>query len=328
MEAQRTLSSPARMARYERLHRYLLCSGLAEARDVLDLAGGDASGSVLLARRARSVVSYDSDRAAVAAARHACYHRNVRFIAGGYAQLPLADACVDVITSFGVIERVNEPDALLSELRRVLRPDGVVIVSVQRYDAYDAPAYVDAPVREMPFDRFTALLQRHFPQVALYGQGLAAASFVVALDEPAAGPIDPYLVQYDPARRATLGTTWATTFVAMCSVGADAPPLPGSVFLDLGDDLLAAIQEDAIHALAETAWSRRALHDETNAVEALVAERDRLRERVTALHREVVEARSQRDLASAQRAVERADAEAARTMAALASRARTSRRSS
>jgi SAM-dependent methyltransferase len=38
--------------------------------------------------------------------------------------LPMADASVDIILSFGMIEHLRTYDGLLAEMRRVLRPDG------------------------------------------------------------------------------------------------------------------------------------------------------------------------------------------------------------
>ncbi len=44
--------------------------------------------------------------------------------------IPLADGCADVVTSFTVLEHVPAEQAALSEMRRVLRPGGRLVISV------------------------------------------------------------------------------------------------------------------------------------------------------------------------------------------------------
>lgn len=44
--------------------------------------------------------------------------------------LPLPDGCADVVTSFTVLEHVADERQALRELRRVLRPGGLLVVTV------------------------------------------------------------------------------------------------------------------------------------------------------------------------------------------------------
>lgn len=55
--------------------------------------------------------------------------------AGGAAELlelPHGDASFDLVTCFDMLHEVGDPDAALAEMQRVLRPDGVLLVSVPR----------------------------------------------------------------------------------------------------------------------------------------------------------------------------------------------------
>jgi SAM-dependent methyltransferase len=66
-------------------------------------------------------------------------HRAVRSIQGDAHRLPLRDASMDVAYARYVLEHVPEPEVVLSEMRRVLRPGGTVAVlendiSLVRFD--------------------------------------------------------------------------------------------------------------------------------------------------------------------------------------------------
>lgn len=56
------------------------------------------------------------------------------------ATLPFADGVIDVVTCFEVLEHVRSPEAVLSEIARVLRPGGVAYLSMPfAYPVHDAP---------------------------------------------------------------------------------------------------------------------------------------------------------------------------------------------
>ncbi|MDP9106401.1 MAG: class I SAM-dependent methyltransferase, partial [Candidatus Eremiobacteraeota bacterium] len=171
--------------RYEHLHRYALCLGMVDGLDVLDIASGEGYGSALLASRARRVTGVDVEPRAVERARRMYYRPNVRYLAGDCAAIPLADAAVDVVVSFETLEHVDGHDQMLSEIRRVLRPGGRLVISSPNRLVYsDEPGYANPyHVRELYYDEFLQLLERHFPHVRVHGQRLAAASFVYPLAE-------------------------------------------------------------------------------------------------------------------------------------------------
>ena len=54
----------------------------------------------------------------------------VRGVLADDGPLPLPDACADVVTSFTVLEHVADERAVLREMRRVLKPGGLLVVTV------------------------------------------------------------------------------------------------------------------------------------------------------------------------------------------------------
>jgi len=57
---------------------------------------------------------------------------NVRL--GDVCNLPYADNTYDLITGLGILEHTDNPDLNLSEFRRVLKDDGIVIMTIPAYN--------------------------------------------------------------------------------------------------------------------------------------------------------------------------------------------------
>jgi SAM-dependent methyltransferase len=152
------------------LKRYEFARPWCRDRAVLDAGCGVGYGAAHLAEVAASVVGVDRDEDAIAYARERYARPNLELRVGDLLDLAVADGSFDVVCSFETIEHLDDVDAFLAEVVRVLRPDGVFLVSTPRVDETTA-----AP--ENPFHRvelspgdFEALLRRSFREVELYGQ--------------------------------------------------------------------------------------------------------------------------------------------------------------
>jgi ubiquinone/menaquinone biosynthesis C-methylase UbiE len=160
---------------YEHWHRYALASQLSQHRTVLDVACGEGYGAALVAENADRVVGVDISADAVRHARSRYGHQaNLEFIPASCDCLPFPDASFDLAISFETIEHIETQTAFIAELARVLRPDGVLLLSSPNKRLYsDAHDYHNEfHVRELYRNELEELLREAFPHRSWMGQKL------------------------------------------------------------------------------------------------------------------------------------------------------------
>jgi len=165
----------------EHLHRYALAATLAEGKTVVDIASGEGYGSALLAKVADAVTGVDIDPDSVTSASKKYMAGNLTFRQGSADKMPVDDAAADMLVSFETIEHHDRHEEMFKEIRRALRPGGLLIMS-----SPDKKYYSDIPKKQNPFhvkelyaDEFEALCSRHFRHTAFYSQNSANGNSVV-----------------------------------------------------------------------------------------------------------------------------------------------------
>ena len=151
---------------HEHWHRYHFAAPLVADLDVLDVACGEGYGSALLASRAAKVTGADIALSAVEHARKRYAGvANLAFRQADCAALPFADSSFDALVSFETIEHIAAQEAFLDEIRRVLRPDGLLILSCPNKEEYSDLRGVtnEFHVRELYRPELTALIGSRFP---------------------------------------------------------------------------------------------------------------------------------------------------------------------
>ncbi len=175
----------------EHLHRYLQARDVCRGKDVLDVASGEGYGAALLAQVAHSVVGVEIDAGVVAHALRAYRRKNLTFMVGDARCIPLDDDSVDVVTSFETIEHFFEHDQFLSEIRRVLRPGGMLVISTPDRDVYSpagSPAN-DYHVHELSEQEFFHALRKQFSHIIMYRQRSLSGSVLTRYNGETA-PVD------------------------------------------------------------------------------------------------------------------------------------------
>ncbi len=168
---------------YEHWHRYAWAAQWVAGKEVLDAACGEGYGAHLLSASAARVTGVDLSSESIAHARARYGNERLTFHCANCLDIPLDDDSVDVVVSFETLEHLAEHDELLTEFRRVLRPDGFLIMSSPDRKTYSDDTGYDNPfhVRELYREEFEQLLARHFPASRLFGQKLAFASVLWSL---------------------------------------------------------------------------------------------------------------------------------------------------
>lgn len=266
-----------REIRYEHYHRYAFARGLVGGRRVLDAACGEGYGTALLAGAAAQAVGVDRSAEAVAHARERYRADNLEFRAADCLDLPFEDDVFDCVVSFETLEHMAEHDALLGEFRRVLRPDGFLLLSSPDRAVYSDRLHNrnEFHVRELDRGEFEALLRAHFPAFRLWGQKLLFTSAIWSLErEPGVS-----FLQERETGVAESGAPGhdAVYFLALCA--ADDSALPAvSAGLSLFDDAPESVYAHYHHEIRKNM-----------AAGGLLAERDA---EISALRRALDEARS------------------------------------
>ena len=166
----------------------------AQVEDVLDLGCGDGRNLVALARAGFRATGVDASSTACTRARSSLQRLGLqaRVSHADAAQLPIVADSLDAVVSFDVFTHFLAPERVLSEVKRVLRPDGILIFNA--YSVNDSEFGVGEPVAARQF-LFKETLFRFYDEDELLG--LLAEWDVLSIeeefwDDPPHGDFRPY----------------------------------------------------------------------------------------------------------------------------------------
>jgi ubiquinone/menaquinone biosynthesis C-methylase UbiE len=156
----------------EHLHRYALAMEFTKGKKVLDIACGEGYGTNLMAENAAEVKGVDIDIKIISKAKKKYRGNNIEFLPGSLLNIPAMDKHFDIITSFETLEHISEHEKAISELKRVLHPDGILLISTPEKSAYSDITGYNNPFhqKELYKEEFEYLLKQNFKQVKILGQ--------------------------------------------------------------------------------------------------------------------------------------------------------------
>lgn len=182
----------------DHLAAYEWALAYAAGKDVLEIGVNRGNGSRMLAAEARSFMGVELLHDLAMEARK---DTGLAILQADGMKLPLADETVDVVVAFHVIEHAWHDRAFLHELIRVLRPEGVCILSSpqSRYrQLYGQAPWSEWHSREYDESTWSKLLTENFARVQVFGE---FAKGIV-------GAVERRLVYQDPWNH-YLGGPWA-----------------------------------------------------------------------------------------------------------------------
>lgn len=164
----------------EHIHRYILAIEIAKDKDVLDIACGEGYGSNLLSKVARTVVGIDIDKKTINEAEYKYKTNNLSFVQCEATKLLFDNNTFDVIVCFETIEHIKEYEKLIAELKRVLKKDGLLILSTPNKRTFSDQRNHKNPfhIKEFYFDEFTYLLSSYFKNHEILTQEAHHTSFI------------------------------------------------------------------------------------------------------------------------------------------------------
>jgi len=186
----------------EHLNRYYFVVNQIDlkGKTVLDIASGEGYGSQLLSQYAEQVIGVDISSEAVDHANGKYLSKNLNFVLGDAACIPLENNSVDVIVSFETIEHHDKHIEMMKEIKRVLNPKGILIISSPDKGFFLNSDKNEFHVKELFSDEFKELIGQFFKNTYFYSQKIFSGSMIV-LDQNSKEYKKPIIVNADGLSR-------------------------------------------------------------------------------------------------------------------------------
>ncbi|MBI1956510.1 MAG: methyltransferase domain-containing protein, partial [Acidobacteria bacterium] len=222
--------------------RYLFARRFSGGKKVLDAACGAGYGSALLGANAREVCGVDISSEAVEYARGHYASAHVHFGQADCLALPFTSGRFDFVVAFEIIEHLEHPEEFLKELRRVLSPDGLLLLSTPNrlYYTEDRGEVNPFHRREFSYSELEGILKPVFSHHSLLFENHMAALLISGSNAAPdfAAPAPGSILQEDRAAGQTKDSEReAHYFVALCSEQPLEPIQPLLYFPSTGNVL-------------------------------------------------------------------------------------------
>jgi SAM-dependent methyltransferase len=171
-------------AAYDRLVGYGFARRYVEGKTVADIGWEDVGyGAHLLAEKAAFVSAMSVSAEAVDIALKYYSAPNASYEKIYLTELPYPEGHFDVVVALRTIENLDQPEDLVREASRVLKQDGIFVVSVPDKQGNAE----DRPRMGMYAPQFQEMLKKHFGHVRTYRQGAVAGGSIIPVSGDVSG---------------------------------------------------------------------------------------------------------------------------------------------
>jgi len=148
----------------EHLHRYAIAKEYCTGKKVLDIASGEGYGANLMGENALHVTGVDIDSSVIKNASEKYRRSNLIFKQGSIENIPLPNQSFDIVTCFETLEHITDHKKAIQEIKRVLKPGGLILISTPDKKNYsDAVGYANPfNKKELYIDEFRDLIKNSF----------------------------------------------------------------------------------------------------------------------------------------------------------------------
>ena len=166
------------------LHRYAVSLALIKGKIILDIACGEGYGSNLMSFESSLVYGVDIDEETIERANSKYKRDNLKFLTGTTSKIPLESNSIDVVISYETLEHHDEHEKMMIEIKRVLKPEGILLISTPDKHFYsDKRNYKNSfHVKELYKSEFIYLINKHFKNYQLYSQSYINGSSIILKD--------------------------------------------------------------------------------------------------------------------------------------------------
>lgn len=158
---------------FEHLYRYCFAKRYCRDRAVLDAGCGTGYGTYELSKSARKVVGIDISKEAIDFCKDNYRRQNIEFLEMDIRNMEFRESSFDCVVSFETLEHIDKQEKFLEEVKRVLKPGGMFIISTPDKEYY-AKRFINDHncFHKKEFSRveFENLLRQYFTIKGLYGQ--------------------------------------------------------------------------------------------------------------------------------------------------------------
>ncbi|WP_051666593.1 bifunctional 2-polyprenyl-6-hydroxyphenol methylase/3-demethylubiquinol 3-O-methyltransferase UbiG [Pedobacter sp. R20-19] len=165
----------------EHLHRYAFAMQFIENKVILDIACGEGYGSNLMAKKAKKVYGVDIDYKTIEKAYIKYNYQNLEFQVGATDSIPIPSNSIDIVISFETIEHHDKHEQMLSEIKRVLKTNGILIISSpdKKYYSEETGHNNEFHIKELYKDEFKLLVNSFFKYTTFYNQKYISGSILL-----------------------------------------------------------------------------------------------------------------------------------------------------